>query len=363
LQFTRRILKYRSGYRDLFFYPLCWILGGVNSLYTFWGEVRHSLYNKGILKSKRLKAKVISVGNIVAGGTGKTPLVTYLAEGLIKRGHKVAVLTRGYRRIPKDQVIFKGEDSDLKWQEVGDEPFLLAKRFPELIIGVSRDRYRCGEEIISRFDPDVFILDDGFQHHQLNRDLNLVVLDSAFPFGKRPQLKRERKASLRFADIIVLNDTLGLKSIEPTIKELKKSNPHATVSVFGYRFSGIRNLEDKKPIPMEKARNSDLVAVSGIGNPLSFGTTLSRLELNAKEHVVFEDHHRFDLKDYRNLVNRARQLGATALITTEKDAVKFSSFDKSEMPVYYVTVEVEFLQGELFLWEAIEKVMKDGDRE
>jgi tetraacyldisaccharide-1-P 4'-kinase len=237
LQFTRRILKYRSGYRDLFFYPLCWILGGVNSLYTFWGGVRHSLYKKDILKSKRLKAKVISVGNIVGGGTGKTPLVTYLAEGLTKRGHKVAVLTRGYHRVPKDQVIFKGEDSGLKWQEVGDEPFLLSRRFP------------------------------------------------------------------------------------------------------------------------------DLVALSGIGNPLSFGTTLSRLELKVKEHVVFEDHHRFDLKDYRNLVNRARQLGAAALITTEKDAVKFSSFDKSEMPVYYVTVEVGFLQGEPFLWEAIEKVMKDGDRE
>jgi len=357
------MLKYRSGYRDLLFYPLSSILGGLNFLYTSWGGVRRSLYLKNILKSKRLDVKVISVGNIVAGGTGKTPLVTYLAEGLIKRGHKVAVLTRGYRRTIKDQVIFKGEDSDLNWQQVGDEPFLLSKRLPQLIIGVSKDRYRCGEEIISKFNPDVVILDDGFQHHQLNRDLNLVVLDSASPFGGRLQLNRERKASLRFADIVALNDTLGVGSLDPTIKELKKLNPIAVISVTAYRFSGIRKLADNSPIPMEKVNAADLLAFSGIGNPLSFGTTLSRLELKVKEHVVFADHHRFDLKDHRNLVNRARQLGATALITTEKDAVKFSGFDKSVMPVYYVTVEVEFLQGEAPLWEAIEKVMKNGNRE
>lgn len=363
MQFTKRMLKYRSGYRDLLFYPLSSILGGLNFLYTSWGGVRRSLYLKNILKSRRLDAKVISVGNIVAGGTGKTPLVTYLAERLIRRGYTVAVLTRGYRRILKDQTIFKGEDSDLNWQQVGDEPFLLSKRLPQLIIGVSKDRYRCGEEIISKFNPDVVILDDGFQHHQLNRDLNLVVLDSASPFGGRLQLNRERKASLRFADIVLLNDTLRMGSIQPTIKELKKLNPNAVVSVSAYRFSGIRKLADNSPIPMEKVNAADLLAFSGIGNPLSFGTTLSRLELKVKEHVVFRDHHRFDSKDHRKLVNRARQLGATALITTEKDAVKFSGFDKSETPVYYVTVEVEFLQGEAPLWEAIEKVMKNGNRE
>ena len=363
MQFTRRILKYRSGRRDLFFYPVCWILGGVNFLYTFWGGVERSFYRKDILKSKRLGAKVISVGNIVAGGTGKTPLVTYLAEGLIKRGYKVAVLTRGYRRTLKARVIFKREDSDLSWQQVGDEPFLLSKRFPELIIGVSKDRYRCGEEIISKFDPDVFILDDGFQHHQLKRDLDLVVLDSASPSGEKLQLKRERKASLWFPDIILLNDTLGVGGIEQPIEELKKLNPNAVVSVTAYRFSGIRGLNDNTPIPMEKVKAVGLLAFSGIGNPLSFGTTLSRLELKVKEHVVFADHHRFDLKDYRNLVNRAKQLGATALITTEKDAVRLLGFDKSVMPVYYVTVEVEFLQGEAPLWDTIDKVIKDADRE
>jgi tetraacyldisaccharide 4'-kinase len=357
------MLKYRSGYRDLLFYPLSSILGGSNSVYSLWSGARRSFYQKDILKSRRLDTKVISVGNIVAGGTGKTPLVTYLAEGLIRRGHKVAVLTRGYRRTIKDQVIFKGEDSDLNWQQVGDEPFLLSKRLPQLIVGVSKERHRCGNDIASEFSPDVFILDDGFQHHQLKRDLDLVVLDSASPFGGRLQLKRECKTSLRFADIVALNDTLGVGSLNPTISALKKLNRNAVVSVAAYGFSGIRNLDDNSPIPMEKVNAVDLLAFSGIGNPLSFGTTLSRLELKVKEHVVFRDHHRFDSKDYRRLVNWARQLGATALITTEKDAVKFSGFDKSVMPVYYVTVEVEFLQGEAPLWEAIEKVMKNGNRE
>jgi len=193
--------------------------------------------------------------------------------------------------------------------------------------------------------------------------LELVVLDGASPFGAGLQLRRERRTSLRFANIIVLNDTVGSGTIDPALKELGRLNPNAAVAVTAYRFSGIRNLEDDKPIPMEKARGLDLVALSGIGNPLSFGTTLSRLELKVKEHVVFKDHHRFDLKDYRSLVNKARQLGTTALITTEKDAIRFSGFDKSEMPTYYVTVEMEFLQGEARLWEAIEGVMKDADRE
>lgn len=360
---TTRILRYRSGHRDLLYYPLLWSVTALNSVYSSASALRRSIYRSKILRSKRLGASVISVGNIVAGGTGKTPLVIHLAEGLVQRGHKVAVLTRGYRRTSSEQRVFRGSDSDLKWEDVGDEPFLISRRLPGLTIGVGKDRYRCGVDMLSRFNPDTFILDDGFQHHRLHRDLDVVVLDSAFPFGGNFQLKRESKTALRYADIVALNDTVGMGNISPTLEEIKKLNPESVVAVFAHKPSRLRRVGSDNIIPLEEVRGLEFLAVSGIGNPFSFGTTLSQLGLKIKEHLAFPDHHRFGEKDHHLLVEKASLLGAQALITTEKDAIKLFGFDKSEMPIYYVTIEVEFLQGERRFWEIIEKRLIDADRE
>jgi tetraacyldisaccharide 4'-kinase len=360
---TTRILRYRSGQRDLLYYPVLWSMTAVNSVYTSASALRRFLYRSRILRSKRLGAMVISVGNIVAGGTGKTPLVIHLAEELVQRGYKVAVLTRGYRRSFSEQRVFSGRDSESRWEDVGDEPFLISRRLPELTVGVGRDRYRRGVDILSRFSPDIFILDDGFQHQRLHRDLDVVVLDSAFPFGGNFQLKRESKTALRSADIVALNDTVGMGTINPTLEEIKKLNPESVVVVFAHKPSRLRRVGSDKITPLEEVRGLEFLAVSGIGNPFSFGTTLSQLGLKIKEHIAFPDHHRFGEKDHHLLVEKASRLATKALITTEKDAIKLFGFDKSEMPIYYVTIEVEFLQGERRFWEIIENRLQDADRE
>jgi tetraacyldisaccharide 4'-kinase len=256
---------------------------------------------------RRLPARVVSVGNLSMGGTGKTPVTLALAGELVRRGHRVAILTRGYRRQSRRQLILlPGEQASPA--ETGDEAqlFLRDGRFA---VGIGADRYQTGRALLDRFEADFLLLDDGFQHRQLHRDFDLVLIDSLLPFpgGDVPPagLLREPLDALRRAHAFLFTKTQAHREYT-ALRQLLP--PHAPVFTAEERVTLTRPVEDP----------SNSLAFCGLGNPAGFRLSLDRLGLHQVPLAVFPDHHNYSLATQNEL-----RLRAHTLITTEKDLTKW----------------------------------------
>ncbi len=310
--------------------------------YPYSGAVslRNTFYDRQIIRQKRLPCPVISVGNITVGGTGKTPAVIVVATLLKQGGYHPAILSRGYGGKSKDpvNVVSDGENLLTGWEEAGDEPILIAKSLPGIPVLTGAARFLTGNEAVQRFGADILILDDAFQHRQLFRDIDLVLLDKTHPFANGFLLPRgplrENPSALHRADIILR--TGAAEKIEPL-------TGYAGLPSFRgvHQPTGLVSGKTGEIAPPETLRGGKIIAFSGIGHPEAFRQGLTALGAQGVSYRDFPDHHPYQASDIDELRRLASRSGASQLLTTEKDGVRLASFPDFLADVSLLRISME----------------------
>jgi tetraacyldisaccharide 4'-kinase len=297
------------------------------------------------------------VGNLTVGGTGKTPMVMHLARWLRQRGLHVAILTRGYGRRERLPLVINGRGQLDQYEPelMGDEPILLARRLPDVTIGIGADRFALAQQIIrmeAPRPPDVFLLDDGFQHLRLARDLDLVLIDSLDPFSTGAVLPagllREPLEALARADAVILTRA-GNSARDELFEIVRRYNPHASVFRACTRLAGIFDAATHRPANLYVLKQQRVLGFCGIGNPKSFWADLRRWDFEVVETMAFPDHHRYSVEDFQGIIRRADGARARALLTTEKDLVNLAVVPPSTPPCLYCSIELELEDEPTFL--------------
>ncbi|MDQ1409097.1 MAG: tetraacyldisaccharide 4-kinase [Acidobacteriaceae bacterium] len=311
------------------------LLWPASKLYGVGVSIRARFYASGLLKQKRLNAAVISVGNLRFGGTGKTPLVIWLAEKLLAQGHRVAVLTRGYRGTAGSS----------------DEVELMRSRLKNRVIfGVGKNRFAEGRRIESHQAIDIFLLDDGFQHLELARDLDIVLIDASRPMAQSllpAGPMREPLSALTRAGIIIFTRAENTAGAKEAIQRLSNLPIFAaSTRLLGFRRIGsevgsLQNLADLGSGPF--------FAFCGIGNPEAFERDLQRWGIMPAGHVFLADHHRYTLEDVQAIERAAATVGAKSLLTTEKDSWNLKDVHFRALPVFVSVIDLEITGEAEFL--------------
>ncbi|NJM51969.1 MAG: tetraacyldisaccharide 4'-kinase [Blastocatellia bacterium] len=334
--------------------PFSWLYGAVIN-------TRRSLFEKGVFASFDLGVKTISVGNITVGGTGKTPLVAFIAQFLSEKGEKVCILTRGYGRDnPKQRVLVSdGEKILADAKDSGDEPFELAnKLLGKAIIIADAKRAEAGKWAREEFGVTTFILDDGFQHLRIKRSLDIVLLDATNPFGNGKLLPkgilREPIESLKRADAVVITRANLVKKCFHRLRKkvLQIKLKFAKFFVSKNQFSRLINLKDFL-LPAQinttsNIKNLNSLAFCGLGNPDNFFIQLRQEKFNLAHCRTFPDHHIYRQNEIQKLERDAIKKGAEVLLTTAKDAVKLTHL-KFNLPCFVVENGLTFDDESAFI--------------
>jgi tetraacyldisaccharide 4'-kinase len=319
------------------------VLPPLSLLYGAVTRMRLSLYRRGTFQTSKLDRPVISIGNITTGGTGKTPLVEYVARLIAAHGKKVCILTRGYgRKDPHLQVIVSdGYGVLASPSEAGDEPYLLATKLKgQAAVISSADRLAAGQEAIKDFGTECFVLDDGFQHLRLARDLNIVTIDATNPWGGGRLLPhgrlRESIDGLSRADCVVItrcDQVEGVDALRAELSRLMNSKPIFESQMRMVRLSPMKNGGEALAAPAR------VVAFCAVGNPASFFESLRRAGYELAGERSFADHHVYSQEEIDAVIRLAQETRASALVTTAKDAVKLQPLAFS-IPCYVVEIEI-----------------------
>lgn len=336
------------------------IMAPLGVLYGLATRARLALYRRGALQVHQTGAPVISVGNITTGGTGKTPLVEWIARALAKENHRVCILTRGYGRVNpgKRVVVSDGENILADASEGGDEPRLLAENLlGTAAVVADADRVAAARWAEENLKTDVFILDDGFQHLRLARDLNLLTVDATNPWGGGQLLPRGRLREplreLARADCIIITRAEQHDDIDSLLKEAGRLSNGRPVLLSHMRTRTIQPLDktSSENTEVEYSHHasrikhhfplSPVAAFCALGNPAAFFTHLRNDGHTLVHTRHFPDHHVYSQEDVDTLVREAKQHGARALLTTMKDAVKLRSL-RFDLPCYVLEIELEF---------------------
>jgi len=340
-------------------------------------QVRLWLYMHGILKPHNLGCQVLSVGNLTTGGTGKTPIVEKLARSLALKGRKVAILSRGYKREkpPLSQRLmrklkFQGDGSDpivvsdgerllVGASQSGDEPYMLASNLPNVVVLVDKDRVKAGRFAIREFGCDTLILDDGFQYLTLKHRFDIVLVDRTNPFGNRNVLPRgllrEPAKNIKRAGFIFITKSAG-DGAEVLRKQLRELNPDAEISECRHCPRFLQNVYTREQKDLSTLKGLRVVAVSGIAVPQGFENELKRQGCDVLHHTTYADHHRYEQQEIIDVVNEGLRQGADAILTTEKDAVRFPLMERYDLPIYFLRVEIEMFSGTEAFNDWIERI-------
>jgi tetraacyldisaccharide 4'-kinase len=344
-----------NAFSDTMLAPFGVVYGAVS-------EARAALYRTGALRSYKIEAPVISVGNITTGGSGKTPLVEWIARSAAREGRHPCVLTRGYGRVdPQRRVVVSDGESILSnAREGGDEPFLLAEKLLGTAAVISdRDRVAAARWALENLRSDLFLLDDGFQHLRIKRNLDIVTLDATNPFGEgdgkgrmlpRGRL-REPIAALARADCIIItradmiDDANALRAQMQALTGVRKilfarAQTTAVHPLSSSEKESPSNVNDSLPQPV--------AAFCALGNPQAFFAHLARSKYQLSYTRSFRDHHVYTQEDVDALVREGAQNGARTLMTTAKDAVKLRALHFA-LPCYVIEIAVEFNDEEALL--------------
>lgn len=335
-----------SKSRKVILFPLCLL----SFFYGLASSTRVFLYSRGIFKSHSLPCKVVSVGNITLGGTGKTPFVSLLAETIKARGYRVAILSRGYKgNFPGPVgVVSDGNKILMEPQQAGDEPFLLAEKVKDVPVVVGRERWLSGQFALKRFQSEVIILDDGYQHLSLKRDLNLLLIDSSSPFGNGhlfPRgVLREPLGQVSRADAVILTKTGQSDNINKLKMNLERTIGERATFQVDYAPEGVRVYGTEKFLPPGYLNGKKVLAFSGVAKPESFRKTLNKLNADIAALLTFPDHHWYRSQDGEELWQKAAALGVEALITTEKDLIRVKNLIPGHIPLWALAIRHVFPQ-------------------
>jgi len=310
-------------------------------------KLRRWLYSKGVPLAKNLPCKVISVGNVAAGGSGKTPAVIAIAR--MFREHydlSVAILSRGYRSQVRDSaVVSDGENILLKPAEAGDEPYLLSRSLPGVPILIGKDRVQTGLMAVRRWDSQIVILDDGFQYLRLARDVNIITVDATRPFGFGHVLPRgylrEPLSVLNHADLILLTRVDQCEDLDYVRNRLTEIAPSAPIFESIYRPHSLCSLDTQQDMALDTIRGKKLLAVCGIANPTSFVETLQALNPAKVDLLSFPDHHAYPPRSIESIRQSMAKSDADFIVTTEKDAQKLGVIE--DHPILSLTVELKLV--------------------
>jgi tetraacyldisaccharide 4'-kinase len=292
--------------------------------------------------------------------------VEKFARALAQRGRRVAILSRGYKsakrpllerlfakitglewRLPP-RVVSDGHDLLLDSHQAGDEPYMLASNLKDVIVLVDKDRVKAGKYAIEKLNADTLVLDDGFQYLDLKSRLNLLLIDRTNPWGTGNLLPRgtlrEPIRNLRRANYVFITKCDG-SDITPLREQIRAINPGAEIIECSHRPLYLQDVFTGERKTLEFLRGLDIAALSGIAAPDGFEESLARLGAKIAHSSRFADHHRYTQQEIINVINKSRKSGAKAIITTEKDAVRFPFVERRDVPIYYMRVEIDILRG------------------
>ena len=351
------------------------VLSIFSVIYEAGVRLKLSLYKAGIFKQTKLPCCVISIGNITVGGTGKTPTAQKMAIIIQKMGYRVVILNRGYRSHWNEEigVVSDGKKIFMTAYEAGDEAYLMAKTLPGIPVVIGKNRAVTGEFAVKKLNAQVIIMDDGYQHWTLYRDLDVVLVDTLNIFGNRRLLPRgtlrEPLQNLDRAGMFLLTktDQSSVFSRDGLRDTLAKYNSHAPIIESVHKpvnfveiadwYKGLRSHAKS----LEELKGRSVMVFSAIGNPSSFEQTLSDVGLDIKEAIRYPDHHDYGMLEMQYIMERAIKENVGALITTAKDAVKipteFIYFDR-EVPLYVLNMEIRITSGRDLFQETIARSIK-----
>jgi len=316
-------------------------------------QIKNFLYTKKIFKPEKTPLSVISVGNIVFGGSEKTPLVMNLISFLLKEGHKPALISRGYkgRWEQRGGVLSDGRRIQGSWEESGDEPFMVSQNFPKAGIFIGKHRLHSCERARD-FGFEVALLDDGFQHRRLHRDLDIVLYDPAEKISLREPLP-----SLQRANIILVKKDLETKQKN----RVKTTFSKASVFEYSVANKGFLRLLSKEKQPADAFRGKKALAFCGIARPERFDTLLENAGMEIVSSFRFPDHYKYHQSSLEKIVSKFSELKPALAVTTEKDAIKISSYNDilKHIPVYYLKIDLDIEEE---FYERI-KSLKDSENE
>ncbi|MBI4832921.1 MAG: tetraacyldisaccharide 4'-kinase [Candidatus Lindowbacteria bacterium] len=320
-----------------------------SGLYRLVYEGKSISYRLGLKRSRRVNARVVSVGNITAGGAGKTPAVMYFARRFLEEGRNIVVLSRGYGRVtPADQPLAVSDRSKvlLSPRESGDEPYLIARKLSGVPVVVCGKRVKGARFAIEKFGAEVIVLDDGFQHVALARDEDIVVIDCTAPFGYGRLLPRgllrEPIDALKRATCFLLTRA-DERGHEDVVNALRGINPDARLLKSRHRPKRLINLQEQTEMPCGSISKKRVIALSSIGNPAAFEKTVSRLGAHVAQGLRFSDHHWYDPADIEKIQSIRERLGAEYVVTTEKDGVRLGAVSRPLGNTLLLEIELEII--------------------
>jgi tetraacyldisaccharide 4'-kinase len=344
------------------------VLGAASLAYGAGVLARRGLYAAGALPRKSVDARVVCIGNLTAGGTGKTPAVLLAASTLRTRGHEVAILTRGHgRTAPKKEVTVLIDGRHADWRTCGDEPWMIHQSLKGqgIPVLVCPDRVKAGELAVDMYGSRVLVLDDGFQHLRLKRDLDVVLVNARDPWGGLRLLPlgdlREPVSALRRAHMVVIThaDRVTAPELEALRAEIEAIHPGVPVLESAHRADHLLDVRTEERLPLSRLKDQAVVALSGIGDPLSFEAGLEALGAKVAQAWRYPDHHPFTARDLKSVEDLR---GGLTVVTTHKDFVRLPDDWRERLggEVLVLGVKLEILKGRNQWIDTLEALAKGG---
>ena len=358
------VLERRRGIRATI---LRGILYTLSFIYERLVQLRLYFYRKRILRERALGCLVISIGNLTVGGTGKTPIVEKFARALQTGGRRVAILSRGYKSVPRPskrswldrlqkevidppRVVSDGKSLLLDSLTAGDEPYMLAHNLKDVIVLVDKDRVKSGLFAIDKWKVDTLLLDDGLQYLHLKHRLDMVLVDRQAPFGNEFLLPRgtlrEPPRNLRRASYIFITKNTGEPN-DALIQRIRRYNRTAEIIECQHKPLYLQNVFTGEPLPLDRLHDTFIGSICGIAAPESFEGGLKKLGAHVDLAKRYIDHHRYSEAELQSFINRCIRRDLQMIVTTEKDAVRMPRLAEADVraPIYFLRVEIEILSG------------------
>ncbi|MEX2220939.1 MAG: tetraacyldisaccharide 4'-kinase [Candidatus Rokuibacteriota bacterium] len=314
-------------------------------------RIRDLAYHWKVLRTGHLPGAVVSVGNLTLGGSGKTPTVELAVRTLQELGAVPAVVSRGYGRVTRGvHVVADREGVRVDARTAGDEPLLLAERLPGVAVVVGENRYEAGRVAVERHGATALVLDDGFQHRTLAKDLEILVVQGRAPWGNArvfPRgMLREPLAGLARAHAVLVTNPAGAEPVEAVTAMVRRFNPSAVVLAASYHHEDAVETQSSRRLPVAELAGRRLMAFAGLGSPLGFADTLDAAGIRRVAFAEFPDHHWFTPGDLAELAREARAAGAQGLITTEKDWIRLRDLPPPPLPLWVLRVRLVLESGQ-----------------